>query len=83
MKGALAGTNTIAHAEAKRTEKLMTIDEELQETIDEADHDGEDEVNEKEFLRIKALRAPRPTAILTVRSPPNKGCTPPNLLDLS
>ena len=72
--------DTIAHAEAKGSEKAMIIAEELQEMIDEVDCDGEGEVNEKEFLRITALRAPRPTASLTVRSPPNKGCTPPNLL---
>ena len=52
VKGELEGMNTIAHAEAKRTEKFMTIDEVLQEMIDEVDRDGEGEVNEKEFLRI-------------------------------
>ena len=77
MKGVLAETNTIAHAEMKKTKKSMTT-----EMIDEGDHDGEVEANEEEFLRTMektALRAPRPTAtpspsgMLTVRSPPEMG----------
>ena len=38
-------TNIIAHAEVKKTKKFVITGEELQETIDEADRGGEDEVN--------------------------------------
>merc|ERR1712022_30554 len=40
---------------AKEIEERMT-DEELQEMIDEADRDGDGEVNEEEFLRIMKRR---------------------------
>mgnify|MGYP003327823072 CR=1 FL=1 len=38
VKGMLAGTNAITHAKVKRTKKFVLTGEELQETIDEADH---------------------------------------------
>ena len=52
--------------------KTMTTDVELQEMIDEANRDGEGEVNEEEILRIMeektALRAPRPSAMPALRA---------------
>merc|ERR1712216_297748 len=74
---------------AKELGERMT-DEELQEMIDEADRDGDGEVNEEEFLRIMkktnlflALAAPPGSPIRAGRhrclwreSMPVRACTP-------
>ena len=60
-KEVLAELNTIAHAEMKMTEKIneeeflrtmKSTDEEVQETADEADRDGNGEADEEMFMRI-------------------------------
>ncbi|XP_072857779.1 centrin-2 isoform X2 [Pogona vitticeps] len=49
------GTGKISFKNLKRVSKELgenLTDEELQEMIDEADRDGDGEINEQEFLRI-------------------------------